>query len=203
MKLKSLVSAGGFAAICLLSVSGYAACELETTRSTADGIYSMGSLEDSKDTTCNLNDLYSELDQVVSIKPSIQLKLPNLFVSAIDYTETFGRSIDYAISVEVSNDGLVQANTPQVAIVVNVIGEPGASGIDRQEVYLERLPSIPAGGSVRIPVTTIPMPPAKNGHTIQVIAVADPATLKRAGGEIWESDESDNQAVRNITTYGF
>lgn len=153
-------------------------------------------------TTCNLKDLFSELDQTVTlVKPQLQLRLPNLQVTAIDYTETFvGSMIDYDITVEVSNVGQATAITPQTAIVVTVIYE---SGSINQQIYLQRSANIAAGGSVRIPLNTVSMPPAQNSHTIQVIAVADPGTNKRPGGEVWEGVESDNQLVRSIHTYGF
>jgi len=203
MRPKTLLALCGIAAILLPLSSQAATCEFERPSLTSyKDAYTMK--QESSEDSCNLKALLSEFDHVVAIKPGIQLNLPNLVVSAIDYTETFGSPlIDYAVSVEVSNTGMADARTPQVAIVVNVIGEPGSSGIDRQEVYLERLPTIAAGASVQIPVTTVSLGPARNGHTIQVIAVADPASTRQPGGEIWESDESDNDKVRNITTYGF
>jgi hypothetical protein len=41
------------------------------------------------------------------------------------------------------------------------------------------------------------------GIAAQVIAVADPASTKQPGGEIWESNEMDNDRVRDIRTWGF
>jgi hypothetical protein len=120
-------------------------------------------------------------------RPRIRFNLPNLRIrQRMRFSQRAPDRLTIAIVVE--NTG---ANGARACDVLATISLNGAA---TQTVV--RCPALPAQSWIELSLGEFG--PAPAGTTVNVTAVADPPTTNRPGGEIWESNETDNLAQDGV-----
>jgi hypothetical protein len=135
-------------------------------------------------------ELVAELDE----HPRYRILLPNLRIPMC-YIAVLPNEI--RIDVDVLNDGLATSGECDLSATVTVIKPGTPPGAPQQPVV--RCPKLPPGGIKRFrPFHAFPNP--GDGHFVNVALEVDPPTAARPGGEVWESNETDNQAFCGVFT---
>ena len=116
-------------------------------------------------------------------RPRIRLNLPNLRIrQRMRFAQRAPDRMTIAIVVDNVGSGAARACDALATISVN--------GATSQAVV--RCPALPAQSWTELSFPEIgPTPPST---VVSVTAMIDPPTASRPGGEVWESDETDNLA---------
>ena len=121
------------------------------------------------------------------------VKLPNLQIDKCRITP-FGR--DVTVTLDVENVGTADAGVHDVTATV-IIGGMWEESFEETMDF-----GLPQGAEVTKTMGYIHLPDRRRDWDFRVTAVVDPPTETSSGGEIWESNESDNVKVCVCRVYG-
>jgi hypothetical protein len=126
----------------------------------------------------------------VSVDSRSRVHLPNL--RCRDLTLSLGGD-QLRVSVTVDNIGLARAGSCDVVAHVQLNTVP-----PQNHMLQARCPILDVGSSHRLDLGTVPN--VLKGLFANVSVTVDPPTAVHPGGEVWESDKTDNMCFNGIYT---